>query len=609
MSRPRFGRLRQWWRDRWFAVRLLRTGSAGQLAAHLPLVVAGVVLPPALAYVEGRLIAAVTTTHHRGAPIPWAPTLCFGAIFLAIVLRAPAAAATGRLVSRTIDAGLRARVAATTAAAARIDMLERPETADTIRRVATGTGMVVVAVADGAGTLAGGLAGAAVVATFSPPLAGLLVAAVLVTRHHVWSRSARLARTMNAGTADLRRGQYWTSVAAAPWAAKEVLVFGLAGWAIGRRREHVRRGISLRWASRTRFLADFAAVTFGVLAVTFTATALLLAGALTRGGVTAGSMVFLLSSAAVAGNAIGAAPVRAAELRARIEALRGLEALESTALAPRPATATVGPPRRSIVFDAVCFAYPGADEFALDAVDLEIPAGRSVAIVGANGAGKTTLVKLLAGLYEPSGGRILVDGVDLATGDVHAWRSTIAAVFQDFVRYPLPLRDNVGLGAAPSADDPSRAAGLTDAAHRAGLDDVVARLSSGWDTDLSKEFQGGADLSGGEWQRVALARAFVGVARGRGVLVLDEPTANLDVRAEASFYESFLELTRGLTTVLISHRFASVRQADVIYVIDRGRVVECGTHTELVSRGGRYAAMYAVQTARFAASSPLAAVR
>jgi ATP-binding cassette, subfamily B, bacterial len=225
---------------------------------------------------------------------------------------------------------------------------------------------------------------------------------------------------------------------------------------------------------------------------------------------------------------------------------------------------------------------------------LEPPAGRSLAVVGANGAGKTTLVKLLCGLYEPTAGRIEVDGQDLAEIDPMAWQERLAAIFQDFSRYALTARENVTLGAP--LDD----AALQRAATRAGALPVIDRLPNGWETVLSRQFTGGDDLSGGQWQRVALVRALYAVERGARVLVLDEPAANLDVRAEAELYDRFLDLTAGLTTIVISHRFSTVRRADRIVVLDGGRIAESGSHDELLALGGRYAHMFRLQADRFA---------
>jgi ABC-type multidrug transport system fused ATPase/permease subunit len=223
----------------------------------------------------------------------------------------------------------------------------------------------------------------------------------------------------------------------------------------------------------------------------------------------------------------------------------------------------------------------------LDGFDLTIPAGSSLAIVGQNGAGKTTLAKLLCRLYDPQRGAIEVDGIDIRQLDAAAWRSRLAAVFQDFIRFELPLRDNVAPAGAP--DDV-----VLDSLKAAG----AAALAS-LDTVLARGYPGGTDLSGGQWQRVALARALCSVTLGAGVVLLDEPTAQLDVRGEAEIFERILAATRHCTTILISHRFSTVRHADRICVLEKGRVVELGTHDELMALNGRYRRMFDLQAQRF----------
>ncbi len=246
-----------------------------------------------------------------------------------------------------------------------------------------------------------------------------------------------------------------------------------------------------------------------------------------------------------------------------------------------------GLPAREIRFRDLTFAYPGSDRPVLEGFDLTVPAGTSLAIVGQNGAGKTTLAKLLCRLYDPQGGAIEVDGVDLRELDVDAWRSRLAAVFQDFVRFELPLRDNVAPGGAP--DDVVLAA----------LDEAGAAGLATLDTPLARGYDGGTELSGGQWQRVALARALCAVRLGAGLVLLDEPTAQLDVRGEAEIFDRILAATRNVTTILISHRFSTVRHADRICVLEHGRVVELGTHDELLALGGRYRTMFDLQAQRF----------
>ncbi len=252
-----------------------------------------------------------------------------------------------------------------------------------------------------------------------------------------------------------------------------------------------------------------------------------------------------------------------------------------------------GPPHRSIRFEGVSFSYPGGDEI-LHGLDLDIEPGRSLAIVGENGAGKTTLIKLLLRMYDPTSGRITVDGLPLDEIDPASWRRHTAVVLQQFTRFPWSLADNIRVGWL-GADDEA----LQAAAHRTGADAVAANLERGWETVPMRTYAGGADLSGGELQRVALARALLATDRGASVLVLDEPTAQLDVRAEAELFDRFLDLTRGLTTMLISHRFSSVRHADRIVVLDHGRIVESGSHDELLAARGLYAGMFELQAKPF----------
>jgi ABC-type multidrug transport system fused ATPase/permease subunit len=260
----------------------------------------------------------------------------------------------------------------------------------------------------------------------------------------------------------------------------------------------------------------------------------------------------------------------------------------------------------------VTFAYPASpDRPVLRGLSLDIPAGSSLAIVGQNGAGKTTLAKLLCRLYDPQSGTIEVDGTDLRDLDLSAWRGRVTAVFQDFVRFELSLRENVApreTRAAPGA--PPGPAGLPAGAVE--LDDIVAAALgeagadglAHLDTVLSKGYPGGTELSGGQWQRVALARALAAVRFGAGLVLLDEPTAQLDVRGEMEIFERLLAATRSCTTILVSHRFNTVRHVDRIAVIDGGAVVELGSHDELMALRGRYWRMFTLQAERFAAGAP-----
>ncbi len=248
--------------------------------------------------------------------------------------------------------------------------------------------------------------------------------------------------------------------------------------------------------------------------------------------------------------------------------------------------------QQGIAFEAVGFDYPGG-RTALHEVRFQLKPGEKVALVGENGAGKTTIVKLICRLYDPSRGRILVDGRDLREYDLEAWRKQIAVVFQDFARFHLPVKENIGIGSIEAMDDLDR---IHQAAIRSGAASFVARLPRGMETFLGKQFADGVDLSGGEWQKIAMARAFMKDAQ---ILILDEPTASLDPRSEHEVYEKFTELVGDKTVLLISHRLSAVRLSDRILVLQDGRIVEQGSHEELMRLGGIYAEMYHMQADRY----------
>jgi ABC-type multidrug transport system fused ATPase/permease subunit len=444
-------------------------------------------------------------------------------------------------------------------------------------------------IASGLVEFVGGLAATLVLAAYTW-WAPLLLAGAWFGTHWLLRESA-VWRDRN--TAEVRGAQrqadYAYRLAVDAPAAKELRLFGLAGWTVERFTSGRRRLLDLQWqATRLRerpvlwslllvlcanvllfwMMAEDAAA--GRLAlpqlVTFASAAL---GAST---IAFGGLSWALDGAA--------APVGAV--------LRLQPAMSSAGALVQGRGAATGMPRREIRFCNVRFAYPTASEPVLDGFDLTIPAGSSLAIVGQNGAGKTTLAKLLCRLYDPQEGSIEVDGVDLRELDLDAWRARLAAVFQDFTRFELPLRDNV----VPQSGAPDEViqAVLTEAgsAHLASLDTV-----------LSRGYEGGTDLSGGQWQRIALARALCAVKLGASVVLLDEPTAQLDVRGEAEIFERLLAATRHATTVLISHRFSTVRHANRICVLEHRRVAELGTHDELMGARGRYRTMFDLQASRF----------
>jgi ABC-type multidrug transport system fused ATPase/permease subunit len=395
-----------------------------------------------------------------------------------------------------------------------------------------------------------------------------------------------------------RRADYGADLGVGPVVAKESRVFGLTDWLGDRFRSD--------WGSVMREPAELQGrllrggiLAYGVLMIAYALVFVFVADAAIAGAIGIG-VVALVAQASFDIAELAYHFPWDRELELGTVVLPKVRELES-----RAARAAEGAGRRTpdaetpsdtIGFERVAFRYPGSDHDVLGGLDLSIRAGRSLAIVGPNGAGKTTLIKLLAGLYEPTAGRIVVDGVDLAEIDPADWQRRIAVIFQDFVRYELPARENVGFGSVAHLGDQAT---LTAAAGRSGADDVITALPHGWDTVLSRQYTGGADLSGGEWQRIALARCHLAIEAGARILVLDEPTASLDVREEARFFDRFVELTEGLTTILISHRFSTVRAASRIVVLAEGRIVEDGTHEELLALGGRYAEMFRLQAGRY----------
>ena len=583
-----------------------RAGDAGRLLRHvgpgllIPLValeLATAATPLAIIAVIGVLVGRVA----EGGAIA-GPLAAVGGLLLLQQLVGPFRTAVAYRATRRVDGVVRSRVMAVANRSLGTGPLEDPAVLDRLE-LAGGTidlywdaspGGAAVAVISLAGRYLQVAGAALLLARLSVPVAVGLTVLVLLTWHQSrrWNRTRLAAQRNNAPFG--RASRYTSGLANTPPAAKEVRLFGVLDWLEARfRREwevvSSARLVPMRRASIARaalFLAMTPAVAWAfVVLARSEASPRALAVAL-QAGVALFALLF------------DQRQEDAYQVDFGLEALDVLRELE-TDIGPAAGHGTADAaklPRKAIRFEGVRFAYPGTGREVFSGLDLTITAGSSLAIVGGNGAGKTTLIKLLARLHEPAGGTIRIDGTPLDDFDPAAWRRRLAVIFQDFVRYELPAADNVGFGGADLLGDETA---LRTAAGRAGALEIVQRLPAGWDTPLNRQYTGGADLSGGEWQRIALARALFAVEAGAGILVLDEPTANLDVRAEAALFEDFLDLTRGLTTILISHRFSTVRHADRICVLEGGRVTEDGSHDELIAAGGRYAGMFQLQAARF----------
>ena len=435
----------------------------------------------------------------------------------------------------------------------------------------------------------------------SSPLLPLPLVAGLIPFYIVTSRyNQRLYLLRRRQTASQRRLDYLGELMTGREAAAEVRLFGLGGYLLDKRlrlfrdkrdeRLKLGRGHSMA-AIRSSLVEQIA---YGLVIVGIVA---LIAG----GRLSVGYFAALLAAAERFRDGVmylvsGISTVDG-DLRYLRDLLDYLDLEEESPGAGTQPPNSTGTPTLSfaqespaIRFERASFTYPGVNTPALDGVDLDLRPGERLALVGANGSGKTTLAKLLVGLYRPTEGRIRVGGVDLADVDPSGWRLHVAAVFQDFVKYEIAARDNIGFGDLEKLDNLDA---IDAAAGRSGADGVIASLSAGYETVLGRAYdEHGQDLSQGQWQRLAIARAYL---RDALVLVLDEPTAALDAKAEVDVYRQFRDASQGKTVLLISHRLGSARLADRIIFLEKGRVVEEGTHADLVALEGRYAEMYSVQ--------------
>lgn len=519
----------------------------------------------------------------------------------------PIGTALGTSARTRITGDLQSRLLAAVSAPVGIDHLEDATVLDRLARAeGTLTGYFPGdAPVTWAGLLASrisGVVGCAIVTFYVWWLGIVLLAMWLGVRRLMLGAVVRQTTAMRGQTSTLRRAWYLAAVGTKVRDAKEVRVFGLGGFLSERFRSEYRATIDgaasgLNGIHR-RAVLGFLAVVAGYVLALGTITHGALTGTLELRGL---AILLPMLTVTMSAGSVSLDDITLAWSLATIPDVDGLERDLGAAPAALGGVAPLaGRPRRSIVFEDVGFHYREAATEVLRGLDLELTVGTSTAIVGVNGAGKSTLVGLLARLHDPTSGRITADGTDIRELDPVEWQRTVALMPQDPVRFPVSAYDNVAFGRIEERDD---AAGVEQAARLSGFAEIVPGLPHGWDTILSRELPGGTDLSGGQWQRLALARALFATRHGARLLVLDEPTAALDIRSETAFYSRFLSLTEGLTTLVISHRFATVRRADTICVLDGGRITERGSHDELVAAGGTYARMFDVQAKRFGGAS------
>jgi ATP-binding cassette subfamily B protein len=576
-------------RKEWMFFAVLPKADAGLAVWWWAVLLLRGILPALFAIAMGALVAAIDDGGIGG------PLVVLSVVFILLQLLPPIHRAIGFNLGDRTAAYLYDRLTEASVRPEGVAHLEDPSlTADLAVARDFDLGMTgpplsysMDFIADGLVGMIGGLSSALVLFGYSwwAPIA---LAGAWLSTHWLLRESAIWHdRNTDEVRSAQRDAEYTYRLAVDPPASKELRLFGLAGWTIERFVARRTRLHQLQYeATRLRerpLVWCVLIVSAANIAVLWSLASAAAAGSIDLGDVVVYAQCAVGASAIAFGGFNWALDGASAPVAAVGRLQPAMAAAGRLTSGTKPAA---GLPAREIRFRDVSFRYPGGAA-VLDGFDLTIQAGSSLAIVGQNGAGKTTLAKLLCRLYDPQRGAIEVDGIDVRDLDLVSWRSRLTAVFQDFIRFEWALRDNV----APSGAPDEIVLEALDAAGAGGL--------AGLDTVLARGYQGGTDLSGGQWQRVALARALSAVKAGAGVVLLDEPTAQLDVRGEAEIFERILARTRHCTTILISHRFSTVRHADRICVLEKGRVVELGTHDELIALNGRYRTMFDLQAQRF----------
>ncbi len=580
----------------------------GYTAAIVALRVVRAVVPLGLLWI-GKLIIEAVEAYYKGAqPVNWGHLALLVGTELAIAVSGEALARASSLLESLLGDLFSNRVSVRLMEhAARLDVaqFEDADTYDHLERARRQTVGRIGLLAQLLGTvqdLITLMSLTAALAVYVPGLLLLLAIAVIPAFLGETHYAAMGYSLLFQWTPERRMLDYLRFTAASDQSVKEVKLFGLSPFLIGRYRDladefyDANKRLSIRRATVSTLLALIGSLgyysAYGVIIY------LTVIGYGSEAGrpFTIGDLTFLAGSFRQSRELIQRVLLTLASVYEESLYLRDLFTfleLEPRVISRSGALAVPRPIRQGFVFEGVSFKYPGSELWAVRDLSFSLAPDESLALVGENGAGKTTLVKLLARLYDPDEGRILLDGVDLREYDLTSLHSNIGVIFQDFMRYAFLFRENIGVGQVEYMAEEEK---LREAARRSLADTVAKRLEKGFDQQLGRRFENGVELSGGEWQKVALARAYLREAQ---VLILDEPTAALDARAEYEVFLRFTELTKGRIAVLISHRFSTVRMADRILVLNGGRLVEHGTHQELVGRGGLYAELFNLQAAGY----------
>jgi ATP-binding cassette, subfamily B, bacterial len=598
-------------------LRLVWRSSPGGIVALGVLTVLAASLPPLVAYI-GKLIIDAVIAAHAAAPGA-ARDVALGRTVRWVVVELAAVGAIALLeralglVRQLVGSRLGIDVnVAILEKALQLDLrhFEDPEFYDKLTRARREASSRPLSLIQGNFQLLRNVLTLAGYVALLVGFSGWMVLALLAATVPAFIAEAKFSgaafRLRNWRSPDARRLNYLEYVMANDEHAKEVKLFGLGPLLLGR-----YRGLAERFYAEDRVLAmrraAWAYLLSLVSTVVFYGCYALIVVATARGGLSLGTMTLYLAAFRQGQQsfqslltAVGGMYEDTLYMSNLFEFLAIPVAREGAgesggggAVVPAPAPAKVLE-EEGIRFEGVGFRYPDAEGWALRGIDLFLPKGQSLALVGENGAGKTTFIKLLAGLYRPTEGRVRLDGRDLKDWGEEELRRRIGVIFQDFNQYQLLLRENVAFGSVQHLEDELRVQRAVD---QGGAKELVGGLAGGLDTQLGRWFKGGAELSGGQWQKVALARAFM--REEADILILDEPTAALDAEAEHAVFERFRKLTAGRTAILISHRFPTVRMADRILVLEGGRVIEDGTHAGLLAAGARYAALFKLQAAGY----------